>query len=87
MFDNMDEAIDKFLGDADTFAKLSSEFKNSTDNPNFNAEIISPVLKVSKHIPVTSYEEITPFDSVDDWENKALVITNIGGKLYKKTII
>lgn len=43
--------------------------------------------KTGKHIPVTVYEEIHSWDKVDDWENKALVITNIGGKLYKKTII
>jgi len=42
---------------------------------------------VVKHIPVTHYSEVKPTDRVDDWEGKALVLTNIGGKLYKKTII
>jgi len=57
--------------------------RTATDQLN-KLTIRRPVIK---HIPVISYSEIKPTDRVDDWENKALVITNIGGKLYKKTII
>lgn len=41
----------------------------------------------AKHIPITAYEEVKPTDGEEQWGNSPIVITNIGGKLYKKTII
>lgn len=42
---------------------------------------------INNRVRVNLYKLVKPTDKLDHWVGKSLVLTNIGGKLYKKTII